>query len=367
MGIYFLWIVPCFAGFILFARIRLRAQEGVPREHCRVSVIIPARNEEGNLPHLLESLQAQTFAPQEIIVVDDCSSDRTGELAAACGARVIRNTEPPARWTGKNWAVWNGFLQSTGDILVFIDADVRLAPEALERLLKVREKCGGAVSVVPYHHMEKAYEKLSLVVYLLGVFAFTSPFERRNARKGLYGSCIVASRRDYERVSGHQSVSGEVLDDLNLGRRFTEANVPIENYIGGDLVSFRMYPEGIASQLQGFGKGAINSTSCLMPSTVVMISVWLAGLFAVGFGAPILLLAGHPWTLPFGVGYLMYALQILYFTKSTGRYGLIAPLLHFIPSLFFIVILLYSIYQVGFVGSVTWKGRQIKVKGGREL
>jgi len=367
MGICILLVLPCLVGFILFARVRLGAHGGALREKCRVSVIIPARNEEKNLPHLLESIKAQIFAPEEVIVVDDCSSDRTAEVAAAYGAKVIRNTGLPDNWTGKNWALWNGFLESTGNILAFFDADVRLAPRALERLIKARERCGGAISVVPFHHMERAYEKLSLVVYLLGVFAFTSPFEKRNAKKGLYGSCIVASREDYERVSGHQGVSGEVLDDLNLGRRFTEAGIPIENYIGGDLVSFRMYPGGILSELQGFGKGALISTSCLTPQTVLLIAVWLAGLFVAGFGAPALLLAGHPWALPFGVGYLAYALQILYFTRHTGRYGLIAPALHCVSSLFFIVIMLYSIYQVVFVGSVAWKGRRIKVKGGRAL
>jgi glycosyltransferase involved in cell wall biosynthesis len=368
MGMYVLFVLfvlQCLVGFVLFIRARLDARAGTLREKRRVSVIIPARNEEGNLPHLLDSIRSQTYQPQEVIVVDDCSSDRTGEIAAGYGAKVIRNTELPDHWTGKNWALWNGFLQSTGDILVFFDADVRLAPRALERLLAAREKCGGAVSVVPYHYMERPYEKLSLVAYLLGVFAFTSPFESKNAKKGLYGSCIVVDRKNYEKVNGHQSVSGEVLDDLNLGRRLTEAGIPIENDIGGELVSFRMYPGGIASELQGFGKGAVISTSCLMPATVLLIAVWLVGLFATGFGVPVLLLAGRAWAWPFAAGYLLYALQILYFTKYTGGYGLAAPILHFVSSLFFVVIMLYSVYQVVFVGSVTWKGRQINVKGRR--
>ena len=214
--------------------------------------------------------------------------------------------------------------------------------------------------------MERPYEKLSLVAYLLGVFAFTSPFEKKNAKKGLYGSCIVVSRADYEKVSGHQGVSGEVLDDLNLGRRLTEAGIPIENYIGGELVSFRMYPGGIKSELEGFGKGAVISTSSLMPATILLISIWLVGLLATGFGAPILLLAGHTWAWPFAAGFVLYALQILLFTRSTGDYGLAMPALHLVSSLFFIVIMLYSVYQVVFLGSVTWKGRQIKLKGGRE-
>ncbi len=109
------------------------------------------------------------------------------------------------------------------------------------------------------------------------------------------------------------------------------------------------------------------STSCLTPRTVLLIAFWLAGLFIAGFGAPVLLFAGHAWALPAAIGYALYALQILYFTKYTGRYGLAMPLFHFISSLFFIVVMLYSIYQVVFMGSVTWKGRRINVKGRRAL
>jgi hypothetical protein len=213
--------------------------------------------------------------------------------------------------------------------------------------------------------MERAYEKLSLVPYLLGVFAFTSPFEKTNKKRGLYGSCIALSRADYEKVNGHRGVSCEVLDDLNLGRRLTEAGIPIENDIGGDLVSFRMYPGGLKSELEGFGKGAVISTSSLTPRTILLISVWLAGLLIAGFGAPALLLAGQAWAWPFAAGYALYALQILYFTAHTGDYGLAVPLLHLVSSLFFIVVMLYSVYRVVFLGSVTWKGRQIQLKGGR--
>ncbi len=139
-----------------------------------------------------------------------------------------------------------------GDVLVFFDADVRLAPSALERLLAAREQCGGVVSVVPYHHMERPYEKLSLWCTFWACSAFTSPLKRRT-RKGVYGSCVVATREDYERVSGHEGVSGEVLDDLNLGRKFTEAGIPVDNHLGGSSWSSDV-PRRIRSELQGFGR-----------------------------------------------------------------------------------------------------------------
>ena len=326
-----------------------------------VSVIIPARNEENNLPVLLRSLREQTVKPYEVIVVDDFSSDRTAEIARELGAAVIANPELPEGWTGKCWAVWNGYLRSTGAVLVFLDSDVRLAPRALERLLKTRERSGGVISVVPYHHTEKFYERFSLLTYLMGIFAFTSPFERKEARS-LYGSCIVATRDDYEKINGHDGIRSELLDDLNLGKKFSQAGIRVENFIGCELVAFRMYSNGIVSELQGFGKGAVLSTATLRLPTTLLIAFWLIGLFAVEFATPFLFIFHHVWAWPFLAGYILYTLQIVYLLAYSGRYGAVVPLFHILSSLFFVVIMLYSIYQVSFVGSVSWKGRQVNVR-----
>lgn len=365
MVFYFLFILTCVCGFVLFAKIRLVAGETPPGRPYRVSVIIPARNEEKNLPHILGSLRAQTCAPHEIIVVDDFSSDGTGRIAGAYdGVTVIRNSELPEGWTGKTWAVWNGYLRATGDLLVFLDADVRLAPRGLERLIVTRERCGGVISAVPYHHTEKFYERFSLIPCLLGVFAFTSPFERRGARS-LYGSCVVALREDYERINGHSGIRSELLDDLNLGKKFAGAGVPVHNFLGCGLVSFRMYPYGIANEINGFAKGAVLSTATLRPATVLLIACWLAGLLAAQFALPVLLAFRHPWAWPFLAGYGMYTVQMAYFNRYTGRYGVTVPLLHALSSLFFIIVMLYSVYQVVFLGSVSWKGRKVRVGDGK--
>ena len=356
-------ILECISGFILFKKVPLKCRDDALKKGGRVSIIIPARNEEKNLPNILNSLKLQTYEPYEIIVVDDFSSDRTSEIANQYGVSVIQNPELPDGWTGKTWAVWNGYLNSTGDVLVFLDTDVRLAPRGLETLLKAREKCGGAISVVPFHHTEKFYERLSLLTYILGIFAFTSPFERRNAQKCLYGSCIVATREDYEKINGHDSIRSEIMDDLNLGKKFSEAGIPIENFIGGDLVSFRMYPNGIKSEWQGFSKGAVLGTAALKPATTSLIAFWIVGIIATGLITPFLLIFRHPWGIPFLIGYLIYTLQILYFLKYSGHYGIFMPLLHVLSSLFFILIFLYSIYQVSILGHVSWKGRQIEVGG----
>lgn len=360
-GLIFLaFILVCLCGFVLFRRKTLNG-EGATAGDIRISVIIPARNEEKNLPVLLKSLQKQSLQPYEIIVCDDNSQDKTSEIARSFGVTVIQSPALPENWRGKSWALWNGYLKSSGNILVFLDADVNLQEQALEKLVKTRAKTGGAISLVPYHYTEKFYERLSLPLYLLGVFVFTSPFEKQNKAKGLYGSCIVAARTDYEKINGHNSVSSELLDDLNLGKRFLEKGISVNNYIGSGLVSFRMYPYGLKGEIDGFGKGAILSTTNLMPGTLVFVILWVIGLLASGLGTPVLLLLWHPYAIPFLAGYLLYSFQYIYILRFTGRYGYAVPFLHFLSSIFFIFIILYSVYRVAFVGSVNWKGREIKV------
>jgi len=351
----------CIFGFILFSKVQLNNQESAKDEGSKVSVIIPARNEEASLPFLLDSLMTQTVKPYEIIVIDDMSSDRTYEIAAGYGVKVIRIMELPENWTGKSWALWNGVRESSGDILVFFDTDVRLAPEALETLLQARAETGGAISVVPYHKTSEFYEKFSLIPYLLGVLAFTSPFERKSKKKGLYGSCIVMTREAYSKIEGHDSVKSEVLDDLTLGNKLSEAGIHVENFIGNNYVSFRMYPGGLRSELQGFGKSAVLSMSNLRPLTILSIAIWFAGLLAVEFIAPFTLIFGSKYAIPFVFGYILYTLQIFYFLQYSGDYGKVMPALHMLSSAFFIVVMLYSYYQVTFTGSVIWKGRQVKI------
>ncbi|MWC28813.1 glycosyltransferase family 2 protein [Paenibacillus sp. MMS18-CY102] len=359
-------ITGCLSGFILFRKNTvpiLPNSESVAHTGLsprKVSVIIPARNEEQNLPVLLESLQAQSAPPYEIIVVDDFSEDQTRAIAQQYGVRVIVNSALPEGWTGKSWAVWNGYLHAAGDVLVFLDADIRLQPHALASLLHVRERFKGVISVVPYHHAERMYEKLALILNMLGIFAFTSMFERHNPRKGLYGSCIIALREDYERINGHASVKSEVLDDLLIGSKFMAASIPVTNFIGHGLVSFRMYPSGIRSEIEGFSKGAVLSTATLRPWTTILIAIWVIGLLASNVG---ILVTHTSWAVPMLIGYGLYMAQLFYFMRYVGRFGIAIPVLHVISTLFFIAVMLYSLYQVVVVGHVRWKGRLVRVGG----
>lgn len=358
MWLMALMICGVVSGFLLFRRNAVPPSRSLRTHGGELSVIIPARDEEVNLPHLLASLQAQTVKPGEIIVVNDASSDRTRETAESFGVRVIDNPPVPEGWTGKNWACWNGYRAAKGQLLAFIDADIRLAPEALASLLAAWERRRGAVSVVPYHVAERFYEKLSLIPNLLALFVFTSPFETRNPNQGLYGPFILAARSDYEKIGGHRAIRGEVTDDLSLGAAFKTSGVPVFNYLGGGLVRFRMYPNGLKSQFEGYAKSAALSTATLHPATVTLSALWLAGLVC-SETAP--LFAATGWFIPLAAGYVLYTAQIFYLVRYAGAFKWLVPLAHGLSMLFFLPMLLYSMYQVIMRRRVVWKGRQIRV------
>ena len=153
-------LVKWMLGFLMFWRLPKSNSEvlGSVRRQ-RVSVIIPARNEAENLPDLLASLDANSFPPLEVIVVDDSSEDDTFHVAEEAGVKVISAGRLPEGWMGKPYACWIGALKAEGEFLLFLDADTRLLPETLSALLaQYLEQGSGIVSVYPYHTNPYIYD-----------------------------------------------------------------------------------------------------------------------------------------------------------------------------------------------------------------
>lgn len=345
-------------GFLLFRKNMLSHSSNIDDINVKLSVIIPARNEEQSLPNLLSSLQNQNMKIYEIIVVNDGSTDRTKDIAQHYGVTVIDNTPPPPGWTGKTWAVWNGYLHSTGDVLAFIDADIVLSPEALRVLLIKQREVGGVLSIIPFHRTYKFYERLAMITNILGTFVFTSPFEKYNPRKGLYGPLIIAKREDYELIDGHRSIRGEIVDDLRLGEQFIQAGIATHNFLGVPFVSYRMYPQGIIQEIQGFSKSAILSTATVQPITTFCIALWVLGLIISELW---IFFIYTRWFFPLLMGYVAYALQLMYLNRYKGNFGYAIPLLHICSTLFFLLMMGYSAYQVVGKRQVVWKGRHISI------
>jgi 4,4'-diaponeurosporenoate glycosyltransferase len=355
-GVLLLWKIP-----------RLDPGAEAKAEVGRLSVVIPARNEELVLPRLLETLRAQTAAPLEILVVDDGSTDATAEVARAGGARVLPAPPRPEAWVGKSWACWSGAQVAKGEQLLFLDADVSLEPSALEQLCSARSAREEMVTVQPYHAMRRVYERLSAVfniVVMMGLNSFTV-LGRRVRASGSYGPCLLVGRHEYFEAGGHRSVHADVIEDVALGRRWRDLGRRVSCYGGRGSVSFRMYPGGIRQLVQGWNKSMASGASGIRSLTFLLVVLWLCGCSGAvshlcigvvrGF-------AGGSWSYVIVAGsiYAAYAAAVGWMLRRIGRFGFSVALLFFIPLLFFHLVFLRSLVLTHVLRRVHWRGRTIR-------
>ena len=330
------------AGFLLLGRLRPCVPASAPGSPPSVSVIIPARNEQHNLPTLLHSLASQPVKPQEVIVVDDGSTDRTAEVARGLGATVIVSKPLPEGWRGKTWACHQGAQAATGELLLFVDADTWFEPDGFARILS--GYTGGAFSVGPYHAVRKPYEQLSLF------FNFT--MAAGTVPRGLFGQMLLVDRQGYRRVGGHQAVQGRILENFRLAAEFRALGIPVRSVMGRGVFSFRMYPNGLRDLIQGWTKGFASGAGQTPRGTMFLIVVWMIGLMLV----PQAWLMTGDW-LRWGTVYVLCAAQVACFSRQVGAFRWSSALLYPLPLIFFMALFAWSVARSG--RRVSWKGREI--------
>lgn len=330
------------AGFLLAARAGRGAPAGRTSTARAVSIIIPARNEEQNLPRLLRSLAAESSGVCEIIVVDDGSTDNTAGTAREFGATVIQSEPLPGGWRGKTWACHQGARAAAGGLLLFVDADAWFEPGGLARLLAAYP--GGAFSAGPFHAVRKLHEELSLFFNLNMTFG-TLP-------DGLFGQLLLVDRESYQQVGGHETVRGRVLENFWLAGRFRDAGIPVRSVSGRGLIAFRMYPKGLIDVIQGWTKGFASGARQTPRGALFLLVTWMSGLMMAPLGW---LITGN-W-LGWCPVYLLCVAQLAWISRTVGSFRLAALCLYPVALLFFFVIFAWSAARSG--RTVHWKGREI--------
>jgi len=343
-------------GFVLLWRVP-RCELKSPPPLQPVSVIIPARNEEQNLPALLHSLRDSSVEPQEIIVVDDGSSDATALVASRLGARVIASRELPVGWTGKTWACAQGAEAATAEWLLFLDADAFFAPGGFAAVAAL---CGrevdkaSALSVLPYHLVQKPYEQLSFFFNLLMAFGaggFGLAGEGR-----LFGQSLLMGRGLYEQCGGHAAVRGAILENFALAAKIKAAGGRCVCRGGAGVLQMRMFPQGFAQLCEGWTKAFADGAAASDRRVLLLTVLWLSQLFATG----ILVVVAHGWWRGgFVLLYLCFAVQLARMARPIGSYGVLTFLLYPLPLLFFFAIFGQSLQRRVFKRKVSWRGRQL--------
>lgn len=345
------------AGWMVLGRIRpCGAGSGKTVNAGSISIVIPARNEEHNLPSLLGSLVAQAAKPREIVVVDDSSTDRTGEIARQFGAHVITSQPLPEGWRGKTWACQQGAQAATGETLLFLDADTRFEPDGFRQSIAEFETLNaGVLSVAPHHAVRQFYEQFSaffnLVMYSAST-AFTLLGDRLPAR-GLFGPFVLIRRTDYDRVGGFASVKGRILETFYLAGKLRAAGVPLHCRSGRGVFSIRMYPHGCRDLVEGWTRGFASGAGQTPVAMLLLLIGWMTGLMLPLTG---LVLGGNP-ALWLGV-YALCAMQVAWLMSRVGAFWLVTALVYPAPLIFYFVVFARSAIRSG--KPVAWKGREIR-------
>lgn len=358
-----LWVL----GFVFLFRIPYCTSVRSKIAHYpRISVIIPARNEETTLPNLLASLKRQTLPPDEVIVIDDQSEDRTKEIAEREGTVVVESKPLPKGWIGKAWACSQGAKVATGDVFIFLDADTILEEGGLKSITDTYIQRDGVISIQPYHRIQKLYEQFSAFfnIVVMGAMQTFTILGDMIKPIGLFGPAIVLKKQYYLESGGHEKVKGKLLEDLAFATQFKEKNIGTYCYGGKNTISFRMYPNGIMELINGWSKGfALGATKTSIPMLIIIIA-WIVG--AMGTTrhlAQTIPSADTVSIVLWAFLYVCYVLQIYWMLFRIGNFKFYTALFYPIPLLFFIIVFAYSFTLIFLRKSVKWKARTIDVKG----
>jgi hypothetical protein len=258
-----------------------------------VSILIPARDERDGIESAVRAACGQRGARVETIVLDDGSTDGTGEILARLDAelpalRVVRGAPPPRGWAGKSWACWQlAMAHARGDWLLFVDADVRLAPEAAARAVALaRAETVDFASAFPRQITATAGEAVLVpLIYLVLLSYLPMRLVRTHPLPSLSAGCgqLMLARRDaYLAAGGHRAVRGTLHDGLLLARRMKATGHAIAVFDGADIAACRMY-HGFRSAWRGFARNAYEALGS--PAALLAMTALNAGLFVLPFAA----------------------------------------------------------------------------------
>ena len=248
-----------------------------------VSVLIPARNEEASIRHSLDALTKSNHATFEVLVLDDASEDQTANIVEEYSRRfpfiqLHRSTGLTPGWNGKQNACWQLANLASYDRLLFLDADVRLAPDALTRILAEQElRNAPLVSGFPFQETGTFAEKL-LIPMMHFVLLGYLPIDRMRASSdpGFAAGCgqlFLAKKQAYFQTDGHRAIAPSRHDGIKLPRAFRKAGLTTDIFDASDIAKCRMY-QSLSQVQQGLLKNAtegIANKTLIVPFTVLLL------------------------------------------------------------------------------------------------
>ena len=368
------WIVVLLVVVYRSATRRPQLRDYQPRETGPlVSIIIPARNEARNIERCVRSVLSTAYSPIEVIVVDDRSTDGTAELvepAAGKRLKLVRGTEPPQGWFGKQWAMIQGYRAAKGELLLFTDADTKHEPELLPRSLRALEtERVDLFSVIPRQEMRTFWEKLIQPHVFLALQARVGDLRRVNRTRVEWnaianGQFILTPRTTYEAVGTHEAVKSTVADDVMLAQAYVRAGKNIFLAHATDFMTTRMYGS-LREIIEGWSKNLALGAPLMAPPIrlvrmVLPYLMWVPSLFWVV--PPIAwLAAGWDFAAIATIVSLLTWIAIYVGERGPVQYALLYPL----GAVMVAFIMIRSAWRGG--RKVEWRGRTYRGSGSHQM
>ena len=329
------------------------------RDCPRVSLVFAARDEQAKLPAALRTLRDLDYPGLEIIAVNDRSTDRTPSLLADAAkfdprVRVVNLAVLPEGWLGKPHALEQGFAVSTGEWLLFTDADVRFRPDSIRRAMAMAAWARlDHLTLMGDIEMHGFWETTVLTFFALGFYIETNPRAVSDAKSSAYlgiGAFQLVRRSAYEASGTHRRLAMEVIDDLKLGKIIKRAGFRSGAGLAGDYVSVRWH-EGLPNIVRGVTKNFF-ATSGYRTSRVAL---QLAGIFLANILPFVALPFVHGWVLGLAVLNVAIAVAAHAGTAAVMEVPPWYALTHPLGALIFCYMLLRSTVVTLRQGGVVWR------------
>jgi chlorobactene glucosyltransferase len=342
----------------------------------RISVIVPARDEQRNIRRCVESVLSQAYPDFELIVLDDRSTDATPDILADLARRdrrlhVLQGAELPPGWAGKPHALYQAAQAARGEWLCFVDADTFLAPQALASAhAAARESSADLFSIFTRQELGSFWEKVILPLVFTGLSVGFNPRKVNDPRKAdaiANGQFILIKSRVYHALGGHAAVKASIVEDRDLATLVKHAGYRLVLRDGQALASTRMY-----TSLPEMWEGWTKNIFLGLKDRPGLLLLGAFGAFVSLFAAlllPLWLLGGLVWASAGGGAFALavaFEAALLWGTLVFWRilacrlmgvsawYALTTPL----GAGIFALMMLASAWKVLSRRGVTWKGRR---------
>lgn len=389
--IFFAWTY-----FLIYS---IKSITQVPRLHSHksykdmlipmVSIILPSRNEEKYIEKCLDSLLRQDYPNYEIIAIDDSSSDKTGAIIKGYSishSNIIHvDAGPkPEGWTGKNWACYQGYLKSRGDLILFTDADTTHSVSTIS--LAVTHLSIGeldALTAIPKILALDFWTRITLPILWTFSLARFSALKANNPKTKVgyfFGSFFIIKRKAYENVGTHKSVREEVIEDGELGRKVKEHGFRLRVFHGEKHIK-AVWARDASSLWHGLRRLMIplyrkEKTKAslmvfatflllLIPLTIVPISITIdsdweftASIMDIKINYPLNMVLLFLTGISILLMVVTNCLQLKYVLFQNPLYSLLLPL----SGAFVFVAFLSSIVCSGKEDAINWRGRKYSIR-----